>query len=274
MNRQQRLWKAITTFLYASKPWLLYAVLPSAVTMVGQIFRRITVPPEEFIAASGNFYLFVGSLLVLWILKKQSRKRGSTVMEESTLFLENPDIRFGARCALFGACLAVAVSAFITLVPLPQWLIGTYEASTEKIFVRTDFILSILVIGVVAPLIEEIVFRGYMINRLLTWFSEKQAVLISAVVFGIVHIHPLWLIYATVLGYILAVVAVKKDNILYSVCIHFGFNFPSLVNALVEALGLGNSYFFQSKLLVLVYGVIAGSGVYLLYRQYKTEEVV
>lgn len=272
MNGQQKLWKGMTTFLYASCPCLLYAVLPSVVMLVGQIIRRITMTPEDFMAASGNFYLFVGSLLVLWILRMRSRKRGSTLMKEATLFLEEPDLKFGFRCMLFGVCLAVAFSAFLSVVPLPQWLIGSYAERTSEIFERTDFILSLLVIGVVAPLIEEIVFRGYMINRLLGWYSEKQAILISSIVFGMFHVNLLWVIYAAVMGFLLAAVAVKKDNILYSICLHLGFNLPSLITVTAETLGMGDSFFFQSRLLVAVYGVITACGVYLLYRRYRTEE--
>lgn len=274
MNGQQKLWKGMTTFLYAICPCLLYAVLPSAVMLAGQIIRRITMAPEDFMAASGNFYLFVGSLLVLWILKKRSRRRGSTVMQEATLFLEEPDIRFGLRCVLFGMCLAVAFSAFLSVVPLPQWLIGGYAESTAKIFERTDFILSVLVIGIIAPLIEEIIFRGYMVNRLLGWYSPKQAILISSVIFGMFHVNPLWMLYAVVMGYFLAAVAVKKDNILYSICLHLGFNLPSLITVTVEMAGIGNSFFFQNRFLILVYGLIAGCTAYLLYRRFRMEEVV
>lgn len=274
MNKQQKLWKGMTTLLYAVSPCLLYAVLPSVVMLAGQIIRRITMTPEEFMAASGNFYLFVGSLLVLWIMKKRSRKRGSTVMQEATLFLEKPDVRAGVRCLLFGACLAIVFSACLSVVPLPEWLIGTYADRTAKIFERTDFILSVLVIGVLAPLIEEIVFRGYMINRLLTWYSEKQAVLISAAIFALFHVHPLWIFYAAAMGYLLAALAIKKDNILYSICLHLGFNLPSLITVTAQMLGVGDSFFFQSRLLVAVYGVIAGGGAYLLYRRYRLEEVV
>lgn len=274
MNGQQKLWKGMTTFFHAACPCLLYAVLPSIVMLAGQIIRRITMTPEEFMEASGNFYLFVGSLLVLWIMKKRSRKRSSTVMKEATLFLEEPDIRFGVRCVLFGFCLAIVFSAFLSVVPLPEWLIGTYAERTSKIFDRTDFILSVLVIGIAAPLIEEIVFRGYMINRLLTWYSEKQAILISAAVFGLFHVHPLWMFYAALMGYLLAVLAIKKDNILYSICLHMGFNFPSLITVMADALGKGDSFIFQSPLLVFVYGVIAACGVYLLYRGYRSEEDV
>lgn len=273
MNWQQKLWKVITTFFYASGPWLLYALLPSFAMTVGMALRHIVVI-KDYIYQSGNFYLFIGSLIVLWILKRRSRKRNTTVMEEATLFLESPDIRYGARCVLFGASFAVLISAILTLVPFPDWLMKGYTESSSQIFVRTDFILSLLVIGITSPLLEELVFRGYMINRLMTYFNEKQAVWISAVVFGFVHVQPLWVLYATLFGYILGAVSVKKDNILYAVCIHMGFNFPSLVNAVILRTGKGGSFFFQSPVLIAVYGVIAGGIVCLLYRQYKTEEMI
>lgn len=273
MNWQQRLWKAASTFFYASAPWLLYAVVPSFTMLVGMVVRRIIVI-DDYVEQSGNFYLFIGSLIVFWILRRRSRKRNSTLMEETTLSLESPDIRCCVRCALFGASFAVCISAILTLVPFPGWLMSGYEKSSAQIFVRTDFILSLLVIGITSPILEEMVFRGYMINRLMTYFTEKQAVWISAAVFGLVHVQPLWVIYATFFGYILGAVSVKKDNILYAVCLHMGFNFPSLVNAVILRAGMGESFFFQSPALIAMYGVIAGSLVWLLYRQYKTEEMI
>ena len=273
MNWQQKLWKIVTTFLYASVPWLLYVLVPSFIMMVGMPLRHIIIV-KDYLYQSSNFYLFIGSLAVLWIMSRRSKKRNTTLFAEATLSFETPETGYLIRCVIFGACFSIAISAVLTLVPFPAWLMDSYTGSSEKIFVRTDFLLSLLVIGVTSPLLEEIVFRGYMINRLMTYFTEKQAVWISAAVFGVVHVQPLWVIYATLFGYILGTVSVKKDNIIYAVAIHMGFNFPSLVNAVILRTGAGENFFFQSPVLIAMYGLIAAGVVYLLYRQYKTEEMI
>uniref|UniRef100_A0A453R0G5 CAAX prenyl protease 2/Lysostaphin resistance protein A-like domain-containing protein n=1 Tax=Aegilops tauschii subsp. strangulata TaxID=200361 RepID=A0A453R0G5_AEGTS len=44
--------------------------------------------------------------------------------------------------------------------------------------------------GVLAPILEETVFRGFLMVSLTMWFSTPVSVLITAVVFAFAHLTP------------------------------------------------------------------------------------
>ena len=70
----------------------------------------------------------------------------------------------------------------------------------------------------------------------------------------------------------MARLALKKDNILYSICFHIGFNLPAAVNACIVRAGLGDTVFFKSKVLVVLYGAVAAASAVLISRRMTKEE--
>lgn len=272
MNWQQKLWKGGQTFLYAVRPLLLYLFVPGILHLMVSFFLPYTVEDPQYQKASGNFYNCVGILAAMYLLNRISKKRGSTIFKDTTLILENPDWRFIAFCAGLGAAVALAFSALITVLPLPGILMNSYEADSKRVFLQLDFILALINLVVVCPLMEEIVIRGYMLNRLFAFFTQKQAIYLSAFVFAICHVNPLWIFYAFFLGVFMAKLALKRDNILYSLCFHVGFNFPAAVNACIMRAGFGEAVFFKSKVLVALYGTVAMVSAVLIWRQMAKED--
>ncbi len=63
---------------------------------------------------------------------------------------------------------------------------------------------SILILVIVAPLTEEFLFRGLFLHGFLSHYSVKKAILVSAVLFGLIHLNPWQFLGATVLGIVFA----------------------------------------------------------------------
>jgi len=78
---------------------------------------------------------------------------------------------------------------------------------------------SIIFMGLITPLTEEIVFRGVVLNRL-----KKHGILFglvaSTILFGVYHLNLIQLITASLLGIILAYVSMNY-SIVYSFILHF-----------------------------------------------------
>ncbi len=85
-----------------------------------------------------------------------------------------------------------------------------------------------VVIAVLAPVAEEILFRGMLFDALLARTSVKRTVWISGVVFGLVHlIDPaaLPLVPALIgLGVILGYARQRTDSLSQPILMHIGFN--------------------------------------------------
>jgi membrane protease YdiL (CAAX protease family) len=271
MNWQQKVWKGAGVIFYACRPLLLYLMTPGLAMMAGRIIRRYRYSNQEFIAESGNFYTFISLLIVWFVMTRVCKKRGTTICEEATLSWKNQNKKLILLYAGFGFSISLCLSAVLSLFPF-RFLTQSYSEAAGAIYQKPDLILVLLTSGFMAPVLEEILFRGYLLNRLLTWFDERWAVYICAAVFALCHVNPLWMIYAFAMGVFLAKLALKKDNIFYPVCVHIGFNLPSVLIACVQAAGLGDQFFFRNGVLIFLYGAAAVMTGRLIWIGMKEEE--
>ena len=102
--------------------------------------------------------------------------------------------------------------------------------------------LAILSSGIIGPILEEILFRYVFLNRLRNFFTTRNAILLSSLVFALLHGDIITMIYAFIMGFIFAYVYVKYDNIKVSIMCHIGANtiviFLTSFNIWILLLGL------------------------------------
>lgn len=98
-----------------------------------------------------------------------------------------------------------------------QQAVANLTASADSDFFR------ILVVGISAPIVEEILFRKLIIDRLAK-YSQIWAVIISSVSFGIFHMNLAQLFYATIIGFILGYVYIKTGKLIYTIALHMVVN--------------------------------------------------
>lgn len=78
-------------------------------------------------------------------------------------------------------------------------------------------------VGIIAPVIEEYIFRGLILNRLRP-LGDKAAIVFSAVMFGLMHGNLSQFLYATAIGIVFGYLAVKTGRIFYSSILHIAVN--------------------------------------------------
>ena len=113
-----------------------------------------------------------------------------------------------------------------------------------------NFIYLILTLGVLAPLSEELLFRGIIFSGLKEK-GNKTAILISNLMFMLVHLSIHQTVYQFILGIILALVVLYTNNIFSSILIHF------INNTFVLIINYINPYFFDYKFLSSGYIILA-----------------
>jgi membrane protease YdiL (CAAX protease family) len=79
---------------------------------------------------------------------------------------------------------------------------------------------AILSTVVAAPILEEVLFRGLIFESCRERFGGGSAVLISALLFGLIHIVPVQMINAFVVGLILGYVYLKTNSLLSVIILH------------------------------------------------------
>lgn len=102
----------------------------------------------------------------------------------------------------------------------------------EPIKTNYQLVLAILTTAVIPGFVEELLFRGVVLGNLLP-YGKAPAVLISAVLFGLMHQNPAQMFYATMAGIALGLVFVRTRSIWGGVLIHFLNNLFSVVEQLL-----------------------------------------
>ncbi len=82
---------------------------------------------------------------------------------------------------------------------------------------------ALIAVVLVAPVSEELVFRGWLLPMLRDRFGTAFGLVASSVLFGIVHGWPEG-IYATLGGVVLGAVAIRTKSTLASIALHAGIN--------------------------------------------------
>ncbi len=84
--------------------------------------------------------------------------------------------------------------------------------------------VTILFMVIIAPILEELLFRKLLCNKLLP-LGEGYAIFISAAVFGAIHGNFFQFAYAFLLGALFALIYVKTGKLIYSTIYHMLINF-------------------------------------------------
>ncbi|MBU5894754.1 CPBP family intramembrane metalloprotease, partial [Vibrio cholerae O1] len=73
---------------------------------------------------------------------------------------------------------------------------------------------------ILIPIYEQIVFRGIIFGYLRKNFNIIGAVLVQALIFGIMHLNLVQGIYTFILGIVLALIYMYSDSILGNITVH------------------------------------------------------
>lgn len=117
---------------------------------------------------------------------------------------------------LWGVLLIIAAGIVIEPI-LGLFPTEGYDAVKDVIGLGGWAILSTVV---AAPILEEVLFRGLIFESCRERFGRGAAVFVSAALFGLIHILPVQVINAFVVGLILGYVYLKTNSLLSVIILH------------------------------------------------------
>ncbi|HSE41811.1 MAG TPA: CPBP family intramembrane glutamic endopeptidase [Acidobacteriota bacterium] len=98
------------------------------------------------------------------------------------------------------------------------------QAELIQRLIKEDLIGVIITIAVVAPIIEELLFRGVILDGLRMHYRLSTAVVASSILFGLVHLSPIVSIQTCILALFLAWLRVSTGSLMLCVISHSVFN--------------------------------------------------
>ena len=147
-------------------------------------------------------------------------------------------------------------------------------------------VYSFITIVIAAPILEELIFRGIILNGLLKSYSPLKSIIISSLLFGLVHLNPWQFIGVSIIGILTGLVYFKTNKLTLSIIIHMTNNFlaflgqyfssrnVNLTKSISSEYSLTELYGGTTNLIVTltVAITIALSSIYLLDKEFRKKE--
>ena len=225
--------------------------------------EAITLGATEYLLKNQNNLINISGVITIAFLVLFFLIRKKNLLKEARI------VKTRGKYILLG--IGLGISCVLTvefgMALLPESWLEAYAAKSDMLLEGSGFAI-ILSTVIMAPLVEELIFRGLMLSRLRKAMSDWGAILLSALIFGVAHGQILWMVYTFVLGVIFGLVAVKSESILPTLALHMTFNFCGVVLPYL----LGETISGGFCIAMLVIGVLATAALLVVLLKPKKAE--
>jgi uncharacterized protein len=170
--------------------------------------------PVPWFDGLSKFTMLYVSVALAWalILPAWFRKSGTKLAD---LFKQRPSFLGLFSALLIGNGSAILINELATvmqsLFPVPDYMPEIH-------------MLPLFALIVVAPVFEELAFRGVVLRGFSARMGQSKAILFSSIVFSLFHINPAQLLPTFLFGIGLAWVMSRGKNLIYVICMHAWIN--------------------------------------------------
>ncbi len=207
--------------------FLFYYTVRTVVFTSASIFYALKYHnTEEAYAAymnSAHMLSFVSAVIIVLSLALFFASQKKSVAK--AFYIGKPKASTLALCFAIGISLNFTATYIISL--LPKKLLESYGEATEGLS-DGHIVWYILAAVIMAPIVEELIFRSMMLSRFSMAVGNTAAIIFSSVIFGAIHEHIVWSSYAFAIGLLFGVIFTRSRSLLASIAAHLGFNIVSI----------------------------------------------
>lgn len=227
--------------------------------------------PSQFVTANTSVLLSMVSMYgiafpIFWLLLKRipkvekvERQTWSTASLAVVFLISMATIYIGN---IIGQLLMFGVS-LITGEPMVN--------DMQDLIMNMDIPVIFLFTVIVAPVMEELMYRKLLIDRI-RQYGEGISVVLSGVLFGLAHGNFYQFFYAFALGVIFAYIYIKSGNVKYTIVFHMIINFIGGIFPML-LLNLMKHHLFLGSLITVTFGLFVlgflgvGIGLFIMNRK-------
>lgn len=214
--------------------WSLLILLGGFILLV-QVARRsqwqLNDPIWTLLLTNGVYLYFL-----LWVMQRFTRLRVNVKQVVGRL---PRNYKWLPTAGLVIVVLLFSLSAFLLSFWLLSFVAPTFVEAVLKVNAQSagsrsstsplGTVLTGITIVIVAPLVEELIFRGVLLQRWAVKWGIRTSLILSSVLFGILHANVVGL---TMFGLIMGLLYIKTRTLLVPIACH------ALNNALALSMGL------------------------------------
>ena len=165
--------------------------------------------------------IVIGYVVVIYMLSRASVKRG---LHPTEVFrLKKVEIKDAFSLVLLGAGLISVELLVINVLDIfLKGKIGQWAALFPSTELEGSLVPAAILLVVIVPLVEEMVFRGFLSKAFSKW-GPGWAVIFPGIVFALLH-HPIGMVGAFCIASVCGILALKYDSIIPGIFVHAGSN--------------------------------------------------
>lgn len=196
--------------------YFLIIILLQLFLPVELVFRWFNITDSKTMLLISHVIIFIFPAIIYLIITKQSAK---DVLKLNKLYFNDIPL------IILLAFVCQPIMTFFSLIS--QFFFENEIGNFVSGIVDSPYIILLLVIAVLPAITEEITIRGVVLSG----YEDKNIYLacsITGLLFGIMHLDSQQFLYASVLGFVLALVVRITNSIFASALIHFLINGTSI----------------------------------------------
>ena len=192
-----------------------------------EVIMELTLQLNELTFQHITYIGLISGIISIPVLVVYMRKDKKNFLKCGVQLPQKEKLWKYAIIPVAGICLCVAGNNLIKLSQLSQYS-ELYEKTSTGLY-SASFGIQLVALGIVAPIAEELLFRGVVFNRLKVSLSVKMAAIWSSLVFAAFHVNLVQFIYALIMGLALAWIYEQYGSIKAPILFHIFANITSVV---------------------------------------------
>lgn len=186
--------------------------------------------PESLLSGNNRYYIFMSEIFI--ILPPLIYLRSKSFSIKKVLRIRSAPLHVLAVSLLTGIAISILGDEIDRLISYfispPEWISESFEIFQITSF--TDFIFIFGGIAIIAPIAEELLFRGFL-QTSLEYQNQNilRAVLITSLAFSLLHMNTFWVVQIYIFGMVLSYYSWRSQSVLPGIFIHTGINGTSIL---------------------------------------------
>ncbi|EDS77162.1 caax amino protease family protein [Clostridium botulinum C str. Eklund] len=170
-----------------------------------------------------NFFNVISQLVLIGFIVYELKSSGFNFKESIRDFKNKPKYKDGLIIIVVHGILAIAAAIGVAYIVYKINPSLAEKMMSEKLIENSgtiyDTVYEFILVVILAPIVEELIFRGVILNRLKMRWGVGPAIILSSIFFGVLHMN-LAVIGAFLFGVMMCVVYMKTKNIFITMFIH------------------------------------------------------
>ena len=191
-------------------------------------------------------------------------------------------IKFALLVCIVTVAILIGITfPIVSQIPMPDFLRKILLDQGDK-----TGVYSFIAVVIAAPILEELIFRGIILKGFLKSYSPLKSILISSLLFGLIHLNPWQFIGASILGIFSGWIYYKTNKLTLCILIHLTNNLLAFIggyfnpkttniNSTLSEVKLTELYGGTKSMIIILIGaiIIMLSSIFILNKEFRKEQI-